>query len=46
MISAATKCRFHMVVEANLRAIRSYAGMLTRNPADADDLLQDTLLRA
>lgn len=45
MISAATKRQFHVVVEPHLPAIRSYAGLLTRNPADADDLLQDTLLR-
>ncbi|MGK9230427.1 sigma-70 family RNA polymerase sigma factor [Inquilinus limosus] len=46
MISAATTRQFHMVVEPHLRAIRTYAGLLTRNAADADDLLQDTLLRA
>lgn len=46
MISAIVRCQFHLVVKPNLYAIRSYTGMPTRNPADADDLLQDTLLRA
>jgi RNA polymerase sigma-70 factor (ECF subfamily) len=46
MISAATTRQFHMVVEPHLRTIRSYAKLLMRNPADTDDLLQDTVLRA
>lgn len=46
MISAATTRQSHTVVEPHLRAIRSYAKLLTRNPADTDDLLQDTVLRA
>jgi RNA polymerase sigma-70 factor (ECF subfamily) len=46
MISAATTRQFHMVVEPHLRAIQGYAKLLTQNPADADDLLQDTVLRA
>ncbi|MGK9165595.1 sigma-70 family RNA polymerase sigma factor [Inquilinus limosus] len=45
-LSAATKRQFHSVVEPCIPNMRRYAASLTRNRADADDLLQDTLLRA
>jgi RNA polymerase sigma-70 factor (ECF subfamily) len=37
---------FHQDVEANVPALRRYARALTRDPELADDLVQDTLVRA
>ena len=37
---------FHQDVEATVPALRRYARALTRNPEMADDLVQDTLVRA
>ncbi|MGL4962476.1 MAG: RNA polymerase sigma factor [Inquilinus sp.] len=45
-ISVSTNRQFHIVVAPHIYSIRRYAASLTRNRADADDLLQDTLLRA
>jgi RNA polymerase sigma-70 factor (ECF subfamily) len=45
-ISLSTGTQFNTVVEPHIRSIRRYAASLTHNRADADDLVQDTLLRA
>ena len=45
-ISLSTSAQFSCVVEPHIRSIRRYAASLTHNRADADDLVQDTLLRA
>ncbi|MGL4959632.1 MAG: RNA polymerase sigma factor [Inquilinus sp.] len=45
-ISVSTNRQFHIVVVPHICSIQRYAASLTRNRADADDLLQDTLLRA
>lgn len=38
--------RFRQSIEATIPALRRYARALTRNAADADDLVQDALVRA
>jgi RNA polymerase sigma-70 factor, ECF subfamily len=45
-ISAANVRQFCIAVVPHIRSIRRYAASLTHNRSDADDLLQDTLLRA
>jgi RNA polymerase sigma-70 factor (ECF subfamily) len=45
-ISLSTRRQFNIIVEPHIRSIRRYAVSLTHNRADADDLVQDTLLRA
>jgi len=45
-VSTATECQFNTIIVPHIPCIRHYAASLTRNRADADDLLQDTLLRA
>jgi RNA polymerase sigma-70 factor (ECF subfamily) len=37
---------FHRLIEEQIPRLRRYARALTRNPERADDLLQDTLVRA
>ena len=45
-ISLSTSRQFNVAVEPLIPSIRRYAASLTHNRADADDLVQDTLLRA
>lgn len=45
-ISISRRRQFNIAVEPHIRSIRRHAVSLTHNRADADDLVQDTLLRA
>jgi RNA polymerase sigma factor (sigma-70 family) len=38
--------KFHSLIDQQIPRLRRYARALTRNPGRADDLVQDTLLRA
>jgi RNA polymerase sigma-70 factor (ECF subfamily) len=38
--------KFHSLIDQQIPRLRRYARALTRNPGQADDLVQDTLLRA
>jgi RNA polymerase sigma-70 factor (ECF subfamily) len=44
--SALTKRHFYSAVTPHIHELKRYALSLTRNAADADDLLQDTLIRS
>jgi RNA polymerase sigma-70 factor (ECF subfamily) len=46
MVQNSPKQTFEHQITPVLGDLRRYAASLTRNPADADDLLQETLLRA
>jgi RNA polymerase sigma-70 factor (ECF subfamily) len=45
-LSCETKQQFDAIVAPNVSNLRRFALSLTRNQADADDLVQETLLRA